>query len=117
MTRYTAIFTIAVTIENLQPVFKHILSNCGCEIIYTREYYLMAREFPGKVSFSELVTIEISFERVTNTSENLRFNIVTRNEELPLKLNNHCSQVFDLLTQLIADNSHWKLVESIILGN
>ena len=117
MTRYTAIFTIAVTIENLQPVFEKILSNCGCEIIYTQEYYLMAREFPGQVSLSELVTIEISFERVTNTSGNIALKIVTSNEELPLKSNNHCSQVFNLLTQLITDNSHWKLVESIIFKN
>ncbi|NEQ37439.1 MAG: hypothetical protein F6K40_14665 [Okeania sp. SIO3I5] len=75
----------------------------------------MAREFPGKVFFSQLVTIDITFERVTNTSENIRLNIVMRNEEIPLKLDNHCSQIKDLLIQLILENSHWEVVESIIL--
>ncbi|MCH2048899.1 MAG: hypothetical protein MK289_10570 [Trichodesmium sp. ALOHA_ZT_67] len=114
MAYYTAILTIAVKIESLQPVFTEILNNCGCEIIYTQKYYLMAREFPGQVSFSQLVTIEITLYRVTNNSENIQLNIVTRNEELPLKSSNHCSQVFDLLTYLIVENSNWELLEIII---
>ena len=114
MARYIAIFIIAVKIENLQPIFTEVLSDCGCEILYNQGNYLMAREFPGQVSFSELVTIDITFNRVTNTSENIRLNIVMRNEELPLKLDNHCSQIFDLLIQLILDNSDWEVVKSII---
>ncbi len=114
MARYTAIFTVAVKIENLQPIFTEILTYCGCEILYNRGDYLMAREFPGQVSFSKLVTIEITFDRLTNTTEKTRMNIVIRNEELPLRLDNHCRQVFDLLTELIVENSNWKLLDSII---
>jgi len=117
MARYTAIFTISVNIENLQPIFTDILTDCGCEILYHQGSYLMARECPGKVSFSQLVTVDITFDKVTNTSENIRLNIVIRNEELPLKLDNHCSQIFDLLIQLILENYHWEVVESIILGS
>ena len=114
MARYTAIFTVAVKIENLQPIFTEILSYCGCEILYNRGDYLMAREFPGQVSFPKLVTIDITFDRLTNTTEKTRINIVIRNEELGLKLDNHCRQVFDLLTKLIVENSNWELLDSII---
>ncbi len=114
MARYTAIFTVAVKIENLQPIFTEILSYCGCEILYNRGDYLMAREFPGQVSFSKLVTIDITFEQLTNTTEKTKMNIVIRNEELALKFDNHCREVFDLLTELIVENSNWKLLDSII---
>jgi len=35
------------------------------------------------------------------------------NQELPLQINHHCNQMFELVDQAIADNCHWQLVESV----
>ncbi|MEB3341172.1 hypothetical protein [Okeania sp.] len=114
MARYTGIFTVSFGIEDLQPIFIEILTYCGCEIIYNRRDYLMARELPGQVSFPKLVYIDINLERLSNATEKTRIKIVVRSEELAVKLDNHCYQVFYLLTKLIVENSHWELLESII---
>jgi hypothetical protein len=41
-------------------------------------------------------------------------NFVIKNEELPLQVDNHCRQMFDLVQEAVAENKHWQLVESVI---
>ena len=114
---YTGLFTVDVAVgslENFQLIITDILDDCGCEIIYILGDYLMARESHNQVSFSQLVTIEMTFSRANLSTQKIRMNIVVRNEKLPLKLDNHCYQVFILLSRLIAENLNWKLLESMI---
>jgi hypothetical protein len=33
---------------------------------------------------------------------------------LPLQVDNHCRQMFDLVQEAVAENKHWQLVESVI---
>ncbi|NES72754.1 MAG: hypothetical protein F6K24_49940 [Okeania sp. SIO2D1] len=113
MARYTGVFTVAVDVENIQLILTDILSSCGFEVVYIRGNYLMASEVHGQVIFSQLVTIEINVA-IATTAEKTRINIVVRNEEIPLKSDNHCRQKFDLLTQSIIENSNWEFIESII---
>ena len=118
MARYTGLFTVAIDSKNMELILKEILDYCNCEILYSRGEYLMAREFPGQVSFAQLVTVEITFNRTFHTPENtpekIQIDIVVRNEELALKSDNHCRKMFILLSRLIAGNSNWELLESII---
>lgn len=114
MARYNGLFTVAVDVENLELILTEILEACGCEIVYNRGDSLMASESPGQVSLSQLVTIEITFETATATTEKMRMNIVVRNQELPFKLDNHCHQIFILLSQLIAEHPNWELLDTII---
>ncbi|NEP42291.1 MULTISPECIES: hypothetical protein [Okeania] len=112
MARYTGLFTVAVDVENIQLILTDILSYCGFEVVYIRGNYLMASEVHGQVIFSQLITIEINVAIATNT-EKTRINIVVRNEEIPLKSDNHCRQKFDLLSKSIIENPNWEFIDSI----
>lgn len=72
----------------------------------------MAREVPGGMAFSKLVTVEVLIDRNLATEDEVRMNVVMKNEELPLHFDNHCRQMFDLLSEAIAENRYWQLLET-----
>lgn len=67
---------------------------------------MMAKERPGLVSFSKLATVEVLIgstdetELVTQHSA-ATVNLVVKNEELPLQVNNHCHKVFQQVNQAL----------------
>jgi hypothetical protein len=73
----------------------------------------MARENQGEIHFSRLVTIEV-LPDVLKEPNHLRLDFVVKNEELPLQLNNHCQQIFNLLQQVIAENYQWELQQNLV---
>jgi hypothetical protein len=113
MARYTCSFTIAVSLELLQPTLMELLQSCNFDIIYDTGDYIMAREIPGRVAFAKLVTVEVLIDKSTATSQEVRMNFVIKNEELPLQVDNHCHQMFYLVHEAVAENRHWQLVESV----
>ena len=113
MARYTGLFVVAAPFEHLRQLLADVLMSCNFDIIYDRRYYLMAREVPGQVSLSQLVTIEVSIVSPENSYDDIRMNFVVKNEELPLRLNNHCSRMFETLRQAIANYQHWEFREAI----
>jgi hypothetical protein len=113
MARYTCSFTVAVSLDHLQQSLIEVLQSCNFDIIYDTGDYLMAREIPGRVAFAKLVTVEVLIDKSTATAQEVRMNFVIKNEELPLHLDNHCRQMFDMVQEAVAENRHWQLVESI----
>lgn len=113
MARYTGLFVVAAPFEHLRQLLAEVLISCNFDIIYDRKKCLMAREIPGQVSFSKLVTIEVSIDSPDSSYTDIRMNFVVKNEELPLRANNHCSQMFDTLKQAIADYQYWEFREAI----
>lgn len=113
MARYTCSFTVIVPINRLRQLLMEILQACNLDIIYDISDYMMAREIPGQVSFAKLVTVEVLIDKTTATDTETRINLVIKNEELPLQVDNHCYQMFEIVNQAIADNHHWQLVESV----
>jgi hypothetical protein len=113
MARYTCSFTVAVALEHLKEILVDVLQACNLEIIYAVGDYMMAREAPGQVSFAKLVTVEVLVDKSTATNTETRINFVIKNEELPLQVDNHCRQMFELVTQAIVNNRHWRLIESV----
>jgi hypothetical protein len=113
MARYTCSFIIAVPLDRLHPLLIEVLESCNLDIIYNTADYLMAREVPGKVAFAKLVTVEALIDKTTATDQEVRMNLVIKNEELPLQVINHCQQMFDIVHQAIIENRHWHLVESV----
>ncbi|WP_449419268.1 hypothetical protein [Phormidium nigroviride] len=113
MARYTGFFIVAVPIERLRQLVIEILVSCDLDIIYDSGDYLMARELPGQVSIPKLVTAEILIDKSSNSQSEVRMDLVIKNEELPLKFNNHCRQMFELVSELIVKNRHWQLLESM----
>lgn len=113
MARYTGSYTIALPLDRLRQLLVEVLKSCPFEITYETIDYLMAREVLGQVNFSKLVTVEFLIDRTTSTETGTRMTLVMKNEELPLQVNNHCHQMFELVNQAIIENRNWKLVETI----
>jgi hypothetical protein len=113
MARYTCLFTVATSVSQLQPLLSDLLESCNFDIIYQTDDYLMAREVPGQVSYSKLVTVEVLIDRTTATENEVRMNFVIKNEELPLQVDNHCRQMFNQVSQAIADSKHMQLIEAV----
>ncbi|MBD0363559.1 MAG: hypothetical protein ICV55_12440 [Coleofasciculus sp. C3-bin4] len=113
MARYTCSFTVAVSLDRLQQSLIEVLQSCNFDIIYDTGDYLMAREIPGRIAFAKLVTVEVLIDKSTATAQEVRMNFVIKNEELPLHLDNHCRQMFDMVQEAVAENRHWQLVESV----
>jgi hypothetical protein len=113
MARYTGLFVVTAPFDHLRQLLAELLMSCNFDIIYDRKEYLMAREIPGQVSFSKLVTIEVSIDSPETSHADIRMNFVVKNEELPLQLNNHCSRMFETLKQAISDYQYWELREAV----
>lgn len=113
MARYTGLFKIAASVTGLQPLLSEVLKSCNFDIVYQSGDYLMAREVPGKVAYHQLVTVEVLVDKTTATEDEIRMNIVIKNEELPLKTDNHCRRMFDQVHQAISDTRDWRLIEAV----
>ncbi|NJL62113.1 MAG: hypothetical protein HC903_10110 [Methylacidiphilales bacterium] len=113
MARYTCSFVLAVSINHLHGSLIELLQNCGLDVQYYTPDYIMAREFPGNIAFSKLVTVEGLIDKTTATESETRMTLVIKNEELPLQLDNHCRQVFDYIKEEIEHSRYWSLIESL----
>jgi hypothetical protein len=113
MARYTCLFTVEASLNGLHQVLSEVLESCYFDIIYQTPDYLMGREIPGRVSYSKLVTVEVLIDRTVATDHEVRMNFVIKNEELPLQVDNHCHQMFDLVGKAMADSQGLKLIEAV----
>ena len=113
MARYPCTFSVAIDLEQLQSSLKEILESGHLEIIYDTGDYIMARELPNRAPFPKLVTAEVLIDRTTATPEEVRMNLVMKNEELPLQKDNHCRQMFDLIQEALVEYSQWELLEKV----
>lgn len=114
MSRYICLFTVANSADNLHNTLLDLIKSCGYDIIYQTGDYFMAREFPGRVAFGKLVTIEALIDRTLATDKELRMKMVMKNEELPLSLDNHCKQQFEAVSLAIANSPKIQLIESVL---
>lgn len=113
MARYTCSLIVKIPLNQLSTTLEDILKACNLDLLYETADYIMAREKTGQVSFHQLVTVEVLIDKTTATDENVKINFVIKNEELPLQVNNHCKQLFDLLKDAIAHNDNWQLIENV----
>jgi hypothetical protein len=101
MARYTNLLTVPKSIPTLRDSIADSLKSCGLSLIYETGDYLVAKEKPGEVSFSQLTTIEVLINPPTSAAETAKVNLVVRNEELPLNRDNHCQRMFEAVNQAI----------------
>ena len=116
MSRYVCHFLVKFSSQNIRSVVSKLLETCRLELVYELDDYLKAREIPGKVSFSRLVTAEVLIDVTTATHESVKLSVVVKNEELPLDSNNHCRQIFDTLRLAIAHHHNWHPISSLQSG-
>ena len=110
MARYTNLFVSVLPVNNLRESLPGVLQSCGLHLVYQDGDYMMAKERPGMVSFSKLATVEVLIGSTDDSTDDSEFmtqqtastvNLVVKNEELPLKDNNHCHRVFQQVNQAI----------------
>jgi hypothetical protein len=113
MARYTSSYIATVSLKQLPPLLNQILESCEFEVIYQAIDYIMAREIPGKVNFSKLVTVEVLIESTAAKENEVPVNWVIKNDELPLQIENHCQQKFQKIEQAISKYPQWRLIASV----
>ena len=106
MARYTNLFVSVLPAHNLRESLPDVLQSCGLHLVYQDGDYMMAKERPGGVSYSQLATVEVLISsaddtRVLPQDSSATVNLVVKNEELPLKTNNHCHKIFQIVNQAI----------------
>ncbi len=104
MARYTNQFTVSTAERDLQAAIANTLRACNLNLIYETNDYLVAKEKPGQVSYWQLATIEVLINSTqrSRTGSEIDVDLVVKNEELPLKRNNHCQRVFEAVRDAIA---------------
>jgi hypothetical protein len=113
MSRYVCHFLVNLSPQSVRAPLKKLLENCQLETIYDLEDYIMAREIPGRVSFTKLVTAEVLINTTNATQNAVTLSFVVKNEELPLSTNNHCRQMFDLLRVALEQHADWQPINSL----
>lgn len=111
MARYNCSYLVKMSFEELKLALKEIFQSCNFDLVYNSGDYIMARENPGQIPFAKLVAIEVLIEQISLKNPTLRLSFVVKNEELPLQIDNHCRQMFELIQDAIADSQQWQLVE------
>ena len=106
MARYTNLFASVLPVHNLRESLPDVLQSCGLNMVYQDGDYMMAKEQPGMVSYTQLATVEVLIAPAEPTQlvaedTGATVNLVVKNEELPLQTNNHCHKVFQLVNQAI----------------
>ncbi|MEO0351468.1 MAG: hypothetical protein AAF282_15620 [Cyanobacteria bacterium P01_A01_bin.15] len=110
MARYTNLFVSVLPANNLRKSLLDVLQACDLHLVYQDGDYMMAKERPGLVSYSQLATVEVligSTDETELVTQNpaATVNLVVKNEELPLRVNNHCHQVFQQVNQAIENKA------------
>jgi hypothetical protein len=105
MARYSTLIKARSSVPGLRQVLLNTLASCDLDLIYENDDYLVAKERPTNVNLSRLATVEVLINPPTLAEPSARVNLVVTNEELPLKRDNHCQRLFELVNQALASRS------------
>ncbi len=101
MSRYSHTVVCPADLDSIRSRLKELVEQRQFSVVYDSADYWVAREAPGQVSLSQLVTIEIFFESAEGNSTQLT--CLVKNEELPLQTINHCQQIYESFRQELDD--------------
>lgn len=110
MARYTNLFKASGSTQDLRRSVVRVFQVCNLSLIYETADYLVAKEKPGHVAFSQLATVEVLINPSPYEEADVRVDLVVKNEELPLRTNNHCQRVFELVNQTFVEKQNWRTV-------
>jgi hypothetical protein len=105
MARYTKLFRAASSLAQIRQRVADTLASCDLNLIYENDEYLVAKEKPGGVKPDLLATVEVLINPPTMAEPAARVDVIVQNEELPLRRDNHCYQIFEVVNQAIAKTS------------
>jgi len=111
MARYTQNLLVEIAPENLHPTITKTLEACSLAITYETDDYVLSQETETNASFAKMVTVEVLIHRSEIEGNQAKLTIVTKNAELPLRVNNYCHGISDRVSKAFCDSPAWKLLE------
>jgi len=105
MARYTTLFQVMSSLAQIKSTIADTLASCDLNLIYENEEYLVAKEKPGGVKPSQLATVEVLINPPTVSEPSARVNIIVKNQELPLRHDNHCHRIFEQVNEALASTA------------
>jgi hypothetical protein len=111
MARYTQHFIVEIAPEKLHSMIVKTLEACNLAITYETEDYVIAQEIETNASFAKMVTVEVLIHRSEIEGNQAKLTSVTKNAELPLRVNNYCHGISDLISKAFSDSTECKLLE------
>ena len=103
MARYTNFFMTGASSEEINQALVGAIETCDLDLVYEDPVCIVAKEKPGKVPFAQLATIELLISPPTVENGGSKIDLVVKNEELPLRSQNHCKEVFTQINQAISE--------------
>ena len=113
MARYTQQFVVEIAPENLHSAIVKTLESCRLAITYETEDYVLAQEIETNATFAKLVTVEVLIHRSEIEGNQAKLTSVTKNAELPLRVNNYCHGISERVSKAFCENPDWHLLEFI----
>ena len=105
MARYTNLFTTSASKEEVHQRLLTALKTCDLDLVYQDPVYIVAKEKPGHVTLAQLATVEILLNPPAVEPQGAKIDLIVRNEELPLRQDNHCHTIFIQVNQAISEVS------------
>lgn len=102
MARYTNLFTTGAPKEDVHQELVTALEACDLDLVYQDPVYIVAKEKPGRVSLAQLATVEVLLNSPVK-SQGAKIDLIVKNEELPLRQENHCHTIFTQVNQAISE--------------
>ncbi len=113
MARYTCSFVVNASLQEVPVLLSQILEACDFRVVFEATDYVMAKESPGKVSLSELVSVQVLIESTLAKKNEVPVTFVVKNDQLPLNPNNHCQQRFQELQTTLNQNQQWSSTTAV----
>ena len=114
MARYTSSFIANAPLEQVPVLLTQVLESSDFGVVYQTNGYLMAKEIPGKVPFSKIVSVEILIENTVAKTNEVPVTFVVKNDELPLNTDNHCQQKFQQLQETLEQSQEWRSTSTVL---
>jgi len=111
MARYTQHFLVEIAPEKLHSTLVRTLESCSLAITYETDDYVIAQEIETNATFAKMVTVEVLIHRSEIEGNQVKLTSVTKNSELPLRVNNYCHGISDRISKAFCDSPAWKLLE------
>lgn len=102
MSRYSCSYLVKLSPNQLDFLYDDLSRLSVFEVMHRRPDRLVLLELPNDVLFSRLVTIEL-FNQFISPSE-IQIELLVKNNELPLRVNNRCRQCFDAIHKIITEH-------------
>ncbi len=111
MSRYACSYLVKISPNRLQLLYDDLLQLSVFEIMHRRPDVFVLIETPNEALFSQLVTIEL-FNTIVSPSE-IQIDLLVKNHELPLRVNNRCRQFFERIHRTITEDDRGRSLVKI----